>query len=382
MKIFKSQYRKGRWSEKLVSDLDSTDTLVLAFFDPTQVWDSVVQEVLEAYPKAQIAGCSSSGEIFGSGVYDESFSLMVIKFDKTKLRLVELNLEEKVDSLSVGRKLGTEVVGADLKYVLLLSDGLNVNGTALAQGVDSITNPKGQNSGVTISGGLSGDGARFSGTWGLTRNGIKTKNVIAVGFYGTSLHVGTGSLGGWDAFGPVRKITLSENNVLHTIDDRPALDLYKEYLGAESQFLPSSALKFPLAISHGDRRDVVRTVLSVSEPDKTMTFAGDLPQGADVQLMKANFARLVEGSHAAAKNALTSLNAKSDKPFAVIAVSCVGRRLVLGERIEDETEAIQNVFGTDQNTIGFYSYGELSPGRQGGCELHNQTMTLTLLQEV
>ena len=111
-----------------------------------------------------------------------------------------------------------------------------------------------------------------------------------------------------------------------------------------------------------------------------MTFAGDIPEGSYARLMKANFDRLIDGAAEAAKMSLDILG--SFKPELVILISCVGRKLILKQRIEEEIEGVRDVLGNDACYTGFYSYGEISPSAGGAkCELHNQTMTITAFAE-
>jgi hypothetical protein len=233
---------------------------------------------------------------------------------------------------------------------------------------------------VVVTGGLAGDGSRFQSTWVLADGAPRAGWISAVGFYGDRVHVGHGSKGGWDAFGPERVITRSQANVLFEIDGRPALALYKEYLGERAAGLPGTALLFPLALraSRGETKSLVRTILSIDEAAQSMTFAGDVPEGYLAQLMRANFDRLVAGASEAAR--LTSEGSRQGASLA-LAISCVGRRLVLGQRAEEEVEAAREALSRGARLLGFYSYGEISPFAMGKCDLHNQTMTLTNIEE-
>ena len=238
-------------------------------------------------------------------------------------------------SHAAGSKLATQLLGDQLKGIFILSDGLNVNGTDLIQGVNEVVRD-----GILISGGLAGDGSVFKRTWVLEGAYPVIDTVSMIGFYGDNIEIRTSSVGGWDAFGPERKITKSKSNILYELDHKPALELYKEYLGKKADELPGSALLFPLTLKsdYMDREGIVRTVLSVDETENSMTFAGDVPSGSTAQLMHANFDRLIEGASTAAMQ--SSFEISNGDPVVNIAISCVGRRLVLGERIEDETEAV------------------------------------------
>jgi hypothetical protein len=260
--------------------------------------------------------------------------------------------------------------------VFVLSDGLHVNGSELVEGLSEDLPAD-----IKLTGGLAGDGDRFSSTY-VVWDGVPQENVVvALGFYGRRLKVGYGSLGGWDSFGPERLITKSKGNVLYELDGQNALDLYKKYLGEHARELPASGLLFPLSIRiRNEEAPVVRTILAVDEVEQSMIFAGDIPEGTYARLMKANFDRLIDGAIGAARISRDSLEASSAE--LAILISCVGRKLVLKQRIEEEVEGVREVLGAKPVLTGFYSYGEISPFTPNArCELHNQTMTITTLSE-
>jgi hypothetical protein len=261
-----------------------------------------------------------------------------------------------------------------LRHVLVFSDGLAVNGTGLASGLAEVL-PEG----VSVTGGLAGDGAAFSKTV-VGLNGVPDDAELAiVGLYGDQLSIGYGSLGGWDAFGPERKVDASAGNVLRVLDGEPALEVYKRYLGEHAAGLPANALRFPLSVAApGAVGSVTRTILSIDDASGEMTFAGDVPVGSKVRLMMANAERLIDGAEAAAERCL---EAQVEKPQFALLVSCVGRKIFLGQRTEEEVEAVSARLGGIPMT-GFYSYGELGPRSKGAaCELHNQTMSITTFAE-
>jgi len=195
------------------------------------------------------------------------------------------------------------------------------------------------------------------------------------------LQIGCGSMGGWDPFGPERLVTRSKANVLYELDGRSALDLYKTYLGEQAAGLPGTAMFFPLGMRRDDRdARVVRTILSVDEAAHSLTFAGDIPEGTHARLMTANFDHLVDGAMAAASTSLMASGGSA--PDLALLISCVGRKVVMKQRIEEEVEGVGEVLGGTPALTGFYSYGEISPFTPGApCELHNQTMTVTTLRE-
>lgn len=363
------------WSTSTDADRDAQWLLV--FGNPDALRDAAWREALpRAFPRAIISGCSTAGEIAGTQVVDEGLTCTAVHFDRTRLQAHATLVHDAAGSFHAGEILGEHLRSEDLVHVVVFSDGLRVNGSDLVRGLTSVLGPE-----VGVTGGLSADGDQFRETLVLLGARCEPGLVVAVGLGGPSLRVGCGSLGGWDPFGPERLITRSDRNVLHELDGRSALALYETYLGDHAADLPASALRFPLSVRANQKeRPVVRTVLAVDPAAGTMTFAGDVPQGAYAQLMRANFDRLVDGAAGAARTSVVPL-AGSAPPLALL-ISCVGRRLVLQQRVEEEVEAVRDVFGPASVLAGFYSYGEISPFTPSArCELHNQTMTVTTFHE-
>lgn len=365
--------RDRGWSDEFPA-WDSEQTLVLVFGAACYLDDAdALVELGSRYPKSVVLGCSTSGEIHGVQLEDESLSVAVARFSSTRLRLATSTITAS-SSRSAGCLIGGELSGPDLAGVLVLSSGLDVNGSELAAGINERLGGA-----VPVTGGLAGDGDRFERTWVLIDGKPSENGVAAIGFYGSAVAFNHGSKGGWDIFGPERRVTRSRGNVLYELDGRPALALYKKYLGELADGLPATGLLFPLEVSdpNGETK-LVRTILAVDEEQQSMTFAGDIPVGHRAQLMRANFERVIGGAEAAARSVAAGAH---EGDTLCVAVSCVGRRLVLGGRTEEELEAVLDVLPPGTHQIGFYSYGELSPYTSGSCDLHNQTMTLTTIAE-
>jgi len=336
-------------------------------------------ELKKLFEGAIFIGSSTAGEILGTNVYDNTIIATAIQFEKTTVKYVSKVIDSVEDSFEAGKYLIDTLNKDNLTHVFVLSDGLNVNGSELVKGLrDSLPD------GISVTGGLAGDGASFKETFILNNKfEVKSKKIAAIGFYGSHLKVGYGSMGGWDSFGIERLVSKSENNILYELDGKPALALYKSFLGEQySNELPASGLLFPLnlRITQGDD-PIVRTILAVNEENQSLTFAGDIPVGSYVRLMKANFDRLIDGAVGAAKSTLTNEN--NNNPDLAILISCVGRKLVLKQLIEEELEGVKEILGPNTTLCGFYSYGEISPfSKDAKCELHNQTMTITTFKEI
>lgn len=347
-----------------------------------------VDSIQKRYPQAHLIGCTTAGEILGTQVFDDTLTSTAIYFEATPIESASVIVKTSEESYEAGIYLAEKLNKGDLKHVFVLSEGLKINASELVRSLkENLPNH------VAITGGVAGDGTLFEKTMVIS-NGYATENIVtAIGLYGDHIRVGYGSVGGWDSFGPERLITKSKNNILYELDGKSALELYKLYLGDYAKGLPATGLLFPLSIrAKGSNEGIVRAMLRINEEDDGMFFAGDVPEGYYAKLMKANFASLVNGALEAAE---LSINSMETSPKLAILISCVGRKVVLRQRIEEEVEVVRDILGDDCIFTGFYSYGEISPYTEisqsnknalptleTGCELHNQTMTITTIMEV
>jgi len=339
-----------------------------------------------AFPTAHLLGGSTAGEICGAQVFDDSIVATAVRFAHTRLHGAAVELQTAAQSFAAGAELARKLPlslpgpGSDpafpLAHVLVFSDGTSVNGSDLVRGLIEHLPVS-----VPITGGMAGDGSRFAETYVFWDAAPARHQIVVLGLYGSRLQIGFSSVGGWDPFGPDRLVTRASGNVLFELDGRSALGLYKEYLGDHAKDLPAAGLLFPLCVRAqvGDP-GVVRTILGIDETAQSLTFAGDVPEGSYARLMKANFDRLIDGAAAAARRSREAVGGGA--PALALLISCVGRKLLLKQRIEEELEGVREVLGTATPLAGFYSYGEICPFTPGGrSELHNQTMTITTFAE-
>ena len=373
MRIEQQVWQAGRGWRIAASDGPLAPALVLFFAAPGTLDDGArFAEMRARHPQAAILGCTTGGEIVDADVLDGSIVATAIEFAHTRLAFAEATIEDRGDSLATGRRLGAELPRAGLRGVFVLSDGTRVNGSDLVTGLHDALGAD-----AAITGGLAGDGARFVSTRvGLNANPAPGR-IAALGFYGDGLSLGFGSFGGWDTVGPERLVSRARGNVLYELDDQPALALYRKYLGPEADSLPASALLCPLRIHPPSRPEaaLVRTVIGI-DADDGMVFAGTVPQGHVAQVMLGHFDNLIAGAGRAATRA-----ARPDAQLAVL-VSCIGRKLLLGQQTADEVDAVKTVLGGACRLTGFYSYGEIAPLENSPrCDLHNQTMTITTIAE-
>lgn len=369
-------------NEKLTyisEELSLKQPLVLVFGNRYMLQDNnIYKEIREEFKDGHIVFGSTSGDITAESVDDDSITITAIEFQKSNFIIKTanvLNSDDKIDSFKIGKELIDQLPTEGLKYAFVVSEGSFVNGSQLAKGMNSST----QNN-LLITGALCGDGPRFETTLSSYNEQPKEGEIVVLGLYGDSLEVSFATNGGWTPFGPERLVTKSENNILYELDGKPALDLYKMYLGDKSKELPGAALLYPLKVKSSDEnKSIVRTILNIDEDHNSMILAGDIIEGSHVQLMMTNVDSIV---NAAETGALSALELRTNKPELAILVSCIGRKLVLDQRVEEEVEEVIEVVGDEATVCGFYSYGEIAPfDGEMNCQLHNQTMAITLISE-
>lgn len=377
MLVEQVRYVAGKKERIVEAGIAAKAQLLLVFGSKGLICDKAVFDDMRlTYPAAYIMGCTTAGEISASQVDDNTLTATAVYFEKTPVKFATAALSLGYNPDEVARQLAGQIAGNGLKHVFLLSEGINVNGSKLVASLRE-TLP----AGVTLTGGLSADGADFHETYVIANNYARKNVVVLAAFFGDNIKVGYGSVGGWDSFGIERVVTKASDNVVYELDGKPILDIYKEYLGPYSEQLPFSGLLFPLGIrSQDDQNKLVRTILGVDENDKSLTFAGDVPQGYYAKLMKSNSSSLINGALAAAEASVNVLG--SYQPIWAVLISCVGRKLVLKQMIDVEVEITREMLGKETVYTGFYSYGEICPAHKDAIsELHNQTMTITVFAE-
>lgn len=355
---------------------DLNPDLVISFFAPSYIQTpEKLTALLPANGKATVIGCSTAGEIHSDTLADDSVSGIAMAFDNTTIKTASADISAET-SYSAGEKIGQALKADDLAGIFVLCPGLNINGSDFVKGIVSVLGKS-----IPISGGLAGDGANFQRTATWIDGALHSDKVVAIGFYGTSVEYKTSSRGGWNVFGPARRVTKSEGSIVYEIDNKPALALYKEYLGDKAEDLPSSGLLYPFAILQEDHSELglIRTILNIDHEKESLILAGDLPQGSLVCLMHADIDNLIDGAETAAQEVKFGTPSNDT---ATLMVSCVGRKIVMNEDVIEELDAVRSVIGNASSYAGFYSYGEICPfSVTGQPELHNQTMTITHIRE-
>jgi len=334
-----------------------------------------IARLRDVFTQARMIGCSTAGEIIGTNVSDNRLIATVVSFRATPITGASVFIHDYPNSAEATKALLAMIPREGLRHLFVLADGLLTNGSDIVRGLNEMLPVE-----IPVTGGLAGDGMAFKNSYVVFDGQVLSSSIAAIGFYGVHVRIGFGSSGGWVPFGPERLVTRSRGNVLSELDGQSALELYKQYLGKYADQLPAAGLHFPLSILADETEEpFVRTIMFVDEKNKSLGFAGDVPTGSYARFMRAVPDDLIDG---AAEAASISKGLGGESPELCILISCVGRKEVLKQLTEEETESVEESYRNKPVMTGFYSYGEIAPFRPGDrVMLHNQTMTITTISE-
>lgn len=370
----------GTWSDEL-PDWDSASTLVQVF-GPSSLLDdhSPLAEVDARYPTSIVIGCSGAGVVVDEEICDGDLIVAVARFKEVKLSAVFDTVSSAKDQNKIGEDMQKKLYAKDSQVngIILLSSGLATDGDSLAAGFEGANLA---NVGGGLAGTVPGEDGTFGATWVLDENRRPVDGAIsALGFSGESLIYRNAARGGWKPLGPERIVTKADAYTLHELDDRPALDLYKEYLGDEANGLPAVASRFPLSnrpASGSDDDWAPAGVISVDEDTKSLQLTRKIVDGSQVQMLRGYSGKLFE----AAENTVNDLHPIADGTHLAVVTSCLGRRVVLGSRTADELSCVRQTLPNGVGMVGFYGMGEFSSTSSTACKLYNYTMTMALIGE-
>ena len=374
MKIEQLIYKDGKFNN--IPTLGIEADWILVFGSRSLIENNEIFDQLRTmYPTGYIMGCSSAGEIHNNYVSDNEMSITAIHFEKSHAVFKCFEINKANNYYDVGVNMMSSFDKEGLKHIFMLTEGIHINGSKLIQGMRSCY--KGE---IPITGGLAGDGSNFTKTAVIANDYAKENIIVLVGLYG-QIKSGCGSCPGWNNFGIERVVTKAVDNILYEIDSKPALNLYKEYLGDSAQDLPSSGLRFPLSFrAKTSAESYVLSVQAIDEENSSLIFKGDIPEDSYCRMMKSNISNIIESAQIAAELSTTMIATK--KVELAIIVSCIARKYILKQRVEEEIEVIRDFIGDSAIMTGYYSYGEIAPQKKDSlCQMHNQTMTITLLSE-
>lgn len=362
--------------EALQRELGQCPNTCWLFCPPLPGLEQMIKGICEGTGTDQLIGCTTAGEISNSGLSINSAVLGGIVSDTLNFQIVTVQGLEK-DSVAAGRHLAASFSSAP-RYLQVFSDGLTGNGCAILRGIADVLGVN-----VPVSGGAAGDNGNFVKTFQFGRDRIYSDAICGIGFYG-DFKLGTGVKSGWAPIGLAKQVTRARGKTVYELNGEPALNVFERFLGQHAEKLPAIGVEYPLGFtsflegSDEQGQYVLRATMSVDRKERSITFAGEIPEGAMVNMTCGDKTSILKAAEAAAREARCAIG--DTPPKVVFCYSCMARKIVLGRRTEGEIEQVQAQFGPQIPIIGFYTYGEFSPvGPVAPSHLHNETITLSVL---
>ncbi|PID64021.1 MAG: hypothetical protein CR974_00445 [Gammaproteobacteria bacterium] len=395
--------KQSGWQPAIPSGVYPKVSLLLCFGSADLMYsEGTISDLKHTFPNAELVGCTSGVEVFNNELRQDTLTLTAIQFDSTTVGIAKHEYKTFEDGYEVGKKLMQRLQEkSGLKHVFILSDSINVCGTKLIEGCNAALPAN-----VAVTGGMASSvKPNFSDIYfalkiSAMRLGLEStanlnfgntrvwhnedgarRQAVAIGFYGDKLRVGYASANGYKASGAKYHITKADDRFIYELDGRPALEVYKQFLGDEAKNLPAVGLNYPLLLldSPTDSNGIVRGLLDANEMDQSLTMAGHIPEGKYAQLMSADLEGIVDSGCQSAKQADDMLGGESQL---AITVSCVGRMAYLDAATEKEIQGASHALHGCPMT-GFYSFGEACPNTGSkNTLLHNHVMAVTTFKEL
>ena len=376
---FKESYSRAlgrRMGEALVDKLGRKPDACWLFCSARQGLRDLLAGIQDVVDTSNLTGCTTDGEISSAGFSSGSAVLAGIATDRIDFHL---SVAEKLSkgSESIGKKLARGLPEST-RYIQLFSDGLTGNGCAILRGVSSVLGDE-----IPVSGGTAGDDGKFQKTWQFAGNKMLTDAAVAMGFSG-EFKLGTGVHSGWTPIGLSKKVTRSSGNILYELNGEPALNVFERFLGKHAHKLPEIGVEYPLGLVGrwgdvgGEDYFLLRATMSVNRKNGSISFAGEIPEGAMVNLTCGDIPSVLKASKKAAQLATTDLGDARAKM--IFCYSCMARKIVLGRRTREEIELLREAIGPELPVVGFYTYGEYSRVKCNSPSfLHNETVTVSVI---
>lgn len=365
-------------AEELLDALGASPDLVLLFASAEHSTAKVAAGARSRLgPHVPLIGCSSFAEVGQEEALTRSVTAVGLRSSQVRFHAARV-ADASAIPYAAGRELGLALRPAAPRVVVVLHDGLRVNNTRLARGLQEVLGPE-----VVIVGGGAGDRGDFTGTQQIWNDEILSGGTVAVGLCGEVRAV-TAAHSGWTPIGATHTVTkVANGNVLLELGDRSALSLYKEYLGEKVGNLGTVTVAHPLGIVGGidglpalpgEPVQLLRTVVGVDEASQSLIFTGEIPIGAQVRFTMATPEDVIAAASQVTEQALSQM----PDPSLALFFNCMARKLVLGVRYRDELRApLQRLRGIPR--AGLYTYGELAPVN-GTAMCHNETCVLALIK--
>lgn len=330
----------------------------------------ILARVQTTFPEISLIGCTTDGEISSiMGFQEDSLTLVLFCSDTLDIRAgLGRSLSKNVDAST---QAAVEHLGlADLdhaKLCITLTEGLGISIEPALRSLKQLFPP-----GLPIIGGRAGDQFRFENTYQFFQGEVLQDALPILVFCG-DLKISHGVASGWQPLSRKATITKAKGLVVYEIDHQPATEFYQAYLGD----LNISG-EYPLAIFE-DNRDsfYLRASPQWDLAAGSILFTGEVPEQATVQITYSTCDQIIAASQTSIEQAIAQY--PGQQPAVALLFSCAARRWILGHRVGEEYELVQQFLKSTLPICGFYTYGEIAPLEIGGKTRYHQETLVTVL---
>jgi hypothetical protein len=385
--MMKAKSIKGRSPEEIQSALVEImadgfkPTLAITFLSIRQDRKSVLEILSEK--NIDVIGATSSGEFINGQQSEGEIVIMLLDINKNDYCI----LFEDIGRMSLEEATGHFVNEAFQNFkkpafilitTLLTSDGRLLDGEGLVKYVEKIAGPD-----ITMFGGMAGDDITFTGTWVFTNNKSTDYGMAALVLDELKIKLHGLAFSGWKPMGVFRTATKSEGNLIYSIDDRPALQMYLHYLGHKEttlddqvNFFDTIGVHYPFQIERDNREPKMCAPIGYDKEKNALVCESDVPQGSRLRFSTPPDFDIIETVIGKAREIKGE---QSDDADALLIFSCAGRLSALGPMAHEENEGLYKVWNAPM--AGFYTYGEYGKGINGKHEFHSTTCSWVALKE-
>ena len=383
----KAKSIKGNSSEEIQAEIANCmvdgfqPTLAMVFISIRQDRNAIA-EILKQ-KGIDVIGATSSGEFIDGHQSEGEIAMMLFDISRNDYSI----LFEDIGDRSLEEVTGKMVHDAFQKFekpafilltTLIRSDGKLLDGEGMVQFIEKLAGPD-----ITMFGGMAGDDLSFSGTWIFTKDKSTDYGMAALVLDETKIELRGLAFSGWKPMGVSRSVTKSEGNLIYTIDDRPALEMYLHYLGHEISstddqidFFDKIGVHYPFQIQRKSREPKMCNPIGYDKEKNALICESDVVQGSHLRFSTPPDFDIIETVISKAEELKNELQAKAD---ALLIFSCAGRLIALGPMAHEENEGLYKVWNAPM--AGFYTYGEYGKGLNGKHEFHSTTCSWVALYE-
>ena len=330
-----------------------------------------------------IIGATSSGEFINGHQSEGETAIMLFDINKNDYCVLfedigERTLDEAATSMAKAALQKFNNPAFILCSTLLSASGKMIDGETLVRSIEKTTGPQ-----VNLFGGMAGDDITFTGTYVFTNDRSTDHGIVSLVLNEEKISLQGMAISGWKPMGVFRTVTKSDGNLIYTIDNEPALEMYLRFLGehrssADDQvrFFESIGIHYPFQIERENREPKMCNPVGYDKEKEALMCESDVPQGSRFRFSTPPDFDIIETVVGKANELKDQVHAEAD---ALLIFSCAGRLSALGPMAKEENEGLASIWNAPM--AGFYTYGEFGRAIDGKHEFHSTTNSWVALKE-